>query len=77
MPDLKTIGLSPKAVLAFLYPLLGAIVVAVATWITDGGTLDWSQIRIAAGGLLLSGLALIGAYIGQPGNVVPKDQPEV
>jgi len=59
-------NLSPKAVLAFFYPLIGSVVLAGAVWISDGGPLDWAKIRVAVGGTLLSGLALLGAYIGKP-----------
>jgi hypothetical protein len=64
----KTVGLSPKAVLAFLFPLLSAAAAAVASWIATGNFSD-SEIRTALSGLVLSGLALVGAYVGKPGTV--------
>jgi hypothetical protein len=64
----KTVGLSPKAVLAFLYPLIAAAAGSVVSWISTG-TFNAQEIKIAAGGLILSGLALLGAYVGKPGTV--------
>lgn len=63
-----TIGLSPKAVLAFLFPLIAAVGGSLVSWIATGDFND-AEIRAALGGLVTSGLALLGAYIGQPGNV--------
>ncbi|HUR85638.1 MAG TPA: hypothetical protein VMY78_09855 [Solirubrobacteraceae bacterium] len=63
-----TIGLSPKAVLAFAFPLIAAIVTS-ATSALATGNFDTREIIVAATGLGTSGLALLGAYIGQPGNV--------
>lgn len=67
--ELKTLGVSPKAVLAFFYPLIASIGIAVGAWIHDGGTLDWAQVRIAAAGLVLSAIAALGAYVGKPGAI--------
>jgi len=67
--ELRTLGLSPKAVLAFFYPLIASIGIAVGAWVHDGGTLDWSQVRIAAAGLVLSAVAALGAYVGKPGAI--------
>ncbi len=63
-----TIGLSPKAVLAFAFPLIASIGGALVSWIATGD-FNTAEIRTALGGLITSGLALLGAYIGQPGNV--------
>lgn len=64
-----TIGLSPKAVLAFLFPLIGAAVGAACDWIVSG-QFDVTTIRTALAGLGASGLAALGAYLGKPGEVV-------
>lgn len=70
---MRTNGLSPKAVLAFLYPAIGSIVSAVSSWIITGNFND-SEIRVAIAGLGASGLALLGAYVGKPGDIdVPDD----
>jgi hypothetical protein len=66
------LNLSWKAILAFLFPLLSAVAVAVASWIVSG-ELNANEIRAALGGLILSGLALLGAYVGKPGQVVQPD----
>jgi len=76
---MRTVGLSPKAVLAFLFPFLTAIGAVVISWITTG---EWNEqeTRVAVAGLVASGLALVGAYVGNPGNVVSEpdgDQPVV
>lgn len=68
MQELKTLGISPKAVLAFLFPLVVALGVAVANWIVTG-SFDADSVRAALAGLVTSGLALLGAYVGKPGNV--------
>lgn len=64
-----TNGISPKAILAFAFPFLATVATVAATWIA-GGEFDVEQIRIAAGGLILSAIALLGAYVGKPGDVV-------
>ncbi len=66
-----TIGLSPKALLAFLFPLIAAAGGALASWVTTGDFND-AEIRTAVGGLVTSGLALLGAYIGQPGPTAER-----
>ncbi len=68
-----TIGLSPKALLAFLFPLIAAVAGAVSSWVVTG-TFDDAEIRTAVGGLVTSGLALLGAYVGQPGPVATVDE---
>jgi hypothetical protein len=67
---MKTLGISPKAILAFLFPLVAALATALASWIATGN-LSTIEIKTAAGGLIASGLALLGAYVGKPGRVVP------
>lgn len=62
---------SPKAVLAFLFPLIAAIGVSVANWIATG-EFDANSVRLAAGGAVTACLAALGAYVGRPGDVVPN-----
>jgi hypothetical protein len=69
----QTIGISPKAVLAFFFPFIGAVVGAAADWIVSG-QFDTTTIRTALAGLGAAGLALLGAYVGKPGNVKPVDE---
>src|SRR4051794_58970 len=64
-----TVGFSPKAVLAFLFPLIAAIVAAAVDWIMSG-QFDTTTIRTAAAGLGASALALLGAWLGAPGSVI-------
>lgn len=67
---MKTIGLSPKAILAFAYPLIAALVTA-ATSALATGNFSTTEIVVAITGLGTSALALLGAYVGKPGNVKP------
>lgn len=69
-----TIGLSPKAILAFAFPLVAALAGALTSWIVTGN-FDAAEIRTAAGGLVTSALALAGAYVGKPGNVTASPDP--
>jgi hypothetical protein len=64
--------ISPKAVLAFLYPFIATVAAVVVTWIVEG-TFDENALRVGVAGLIASGLALIGAYLGKPGEVVVDD----
>ena len=76
----QTLGLSPKAILAFAFPLITAIAAALASYIVTGNFSD-SEIRTALGGLVTSGLALLGAYVGKPGTIghldVAPETPDV
>lgn len=67
---MTTIGLSPKTVLAFLFPLIAALGTAAASWVVTGDFND-TEIRAALGGVILSGVAALGAYRGDPGNMAP------
>jgi hypothetical protein len=70
--QLRTIGISPKAILAFAFPALATVVGAVCDWIISG-QLDHTAIRVAISGLLASALAALGAYVGRPGSVTRED----
>lgn len=72
--EVRTLGISPKAVLAFLFPLLSAVVAAGVSWL-NSGEFNASEIILAVGGLAYSALALLGAYVGKPGNVVNEPVP--
>lgn len=72
--DLKTIGLSPKAVLAFVFPAVAALLTSAASW-AESGEFSTTEIRAAVGGIVLSGIALLGAYVGRPGVVAPEPDP--
>lgn len=65
---MQTIGLSPKAVLAFFFPFISTCVGVLVTWIVDG-TFDGTALKVAIAGVLTSALALLGAYVGRPGVV--------
>lgn len=67
-PALRTYGVSPKAVLAFLYPVIAAALTAIGSWVVSGD-FNANEIRVAVGGLSLSAVAYLGAYVGKPGAV--------
>lgn len=69
---MKTIGLSPKAALAFLFPAIAAVAAAGADWIVSG-QFEVTTIRTAGAGLIASGLALLGAYVGKPGAIATTE----
>lgn len=64
----KTSGISPKAVLAFLFPAVATAAGVLADWIVTGD-LDVATLRAAAAGVVLSAVAALGAYLGRPGTV--------
>lgn len=66
---MKTLGLSPKTILAFLFPTLTTLGAVAVTYISTG-ELDSDALRLAAAGLVASVLAAAGAYIGKPGSVL-------
>jgi hypothetical protein len=73
---MKTLGLSPKAVLAFLFPVIAATATSLVAWIAGGEVFDVEPIKVALGGLVASGLAALGAFAGKPGIVVAKAREE-
>jgi hypothetical protein len=68
---MKTVGLSPKAILAAVYPTLGGLVAILVQWIATG-TLDRAELATAVGAVLAALLAFAGAYRGKPGEVQPS-----
>lgn len=69
--DGLTEGISPKAVLAFLFPLIAAVGASAASWVISGD-LNVTELRVAAGGFLLSSLSALGAWLGRPGTVTER-----
>jgi hypothetical protein len=69
----KTLGISPKAVGAFVYPAVAALLTAVSSWVVSGEFND-NEIRAAVGGVILAGVGALGAFLGRPGNVVPDNK---
>lgn len=70
---LKTLGLSPKAILAFAVPAISAGVASVGSFLA---TSNWnpSETRTLLVGIGAAFLAGVGAFSGRPGNVVPNVQ---
>jgi hypothetical protein len=63
----STVGVSPKAVLATVYPLIGTILLAIADGVADIDiSPTWKVIIVGVVNVLL---ALLGAVTGDPGNV--------
>ena len=63
-----TIGLSPKAFLAAVFPALTTLVIVLVNGAFTG--FDATELRTAVVGLVASALAFIGAWLGSPGVVV-------
>ncbi len=70
----RTKGTSPKAVLAFCFPAIASIGGALTSYIVTGH-LDEEAVRVAAGGLVTSALAALGAWLGSPGELVDTTPP--
>lgn len=68
---MKTVGISPKAILAFCFPFIGTAVGVLIDLVADGHW-DGTTLRIGVAGLLASALAALGAYVGNPGSVISK-----
>lgn len=72
----RTVGLSPKAVLAFLFPTVASVAGVLSTYVGTG-TVDTATLRVAGVGLIAAAVAALGAAIGQPGKVeLPADAPK-
>ena len=67
-PETYTDGLSPKAVLAFLMPLVVTLSATLVSWIVTG-SFNEAEFRTAIGGAVASVLAGVGAYTAHPGTV--------
>lgn len=65
----KTIGISPKATLAFVLPAAGTAVLALLDQVLSPD-MD-PTLKVAIVGLVNAVLAFAGAYAGRPGEVVP------
>lgn len=73
--DARTLGISPKAVLAFIWPTIVTVAGVIASWIVSGN-LDTGELRGAAAGLLLAAVAAGGAALGSTGRVrLPRRVP--
>jgi hypothetical protein len=69
---MQTIGISQKAVLAAVYPLLAGLVTVVVNWAASG-VFDGTELKLLLATALASLLGGGGAYKGDPGDVVdPK-----
>lgn len=68
----RTLGLSPKAVLAFLFPTVASVAGVLSTYVGTGHV-DTATLRLAGVGLIASAVAALGAAIGQPGKVELPD----
>jgi hypothetical protein len=64
-----TVGISPKAIWAFAYPILGTFITTIMSGLLSGnfGKSEFIVAAIGAGASFFSGL---GAYLARPGTVV-------
>lgn len=67
---LKTLGISPKAVAAFLWPFVAALGAALVSWIVSG-EFNENEVRTAVGGAVAGAISAAGAFVARPGQVVP------
>lgn len=63
----KIVGLSRKAALALLYPVVAAALATAASWVVTGDFND-TEIRTAVSGAILGLAAFFGAYKGDAGT---------
>jgi hypothetical protein len=63
----ETVGISPKAILAVLFPFLGTIAMILLEQYVVGD-LD-PTLKVAIVGAVDALLAYLGAYVGKPGEV--------
>lgn len=64
----QTVGISPKAIAALVWPAVVAAGIAVSSWIVTGDFND-AEIRVALAGCLASIISFAGSYIAPPGEV--------
>ena len=64
----RTVGVSPKAVAALVWPAVVAAGAAVASWIVTGDFND-AEIKTALAGVVTSVITFAGAYVASPGDV--------
>jgi hypothetical protein len=69
---MKTIGISQKAVLAAVYPLVAGLVTIVVNWAASG-VFDATELKLLLATAIATLLGGGGAYKGDPGNVVPDE----
>lgn len=66
----KTVGLSPKTILAGVLPAVGTILAVLITWGVTG-ELDRAELVIALTGFSSALVAALGAWAADPGDVQP------
>lgn len=74
-----TIGISPKALLALVVPLVATVFAVLVQWVATGD-LSRAELATALSGFGAAVTAFLGAYAGSPGNVAtadPVDAPDL
>lgn len=66
---LKTVGLSPKVVAAFVYPVVAAVGAAVVVWISTGAW-DWTNTRLTLAGAITGAISALGSAIAANAPVI-------
>jgi hypothetical protein len=64
-------NINGKAILAFLFPSIATVAGVLISWAVTG-ELSEGELRIAIGGVLSAIVAGYGAWLGDPGLVVPR-----
>ena len=65
---MNTVGISPKAIAALVWPAVVAAGIALASWIETGQFND-AEIKTALAGVVASIVSFAGSYIAGPGEV--------
>lgn len=64
----KTVGTSPKAILAAMLPAVGTVVAVAVQWIVTG-EYDRAELVTSLTGLVAAAVGGLGAWAGSPGTV--------
>lgn len=64
----KTVGTSPKAILAALLPAVGTVLAVAVQWIVTG-EYDRAELVTSLSGLIAAAVGGLGAWLGSPGTV--------
>jgi hypothetical protein len=71
--SVRTVGLSPKTIVAGVLPALATIVGLLISWAVTG-ELDKQELVLALTGFSTALLSALGAYVADPGDVQIVDE---
>jgi hypothetical protein len=72
MSTVRTVGLSPKTIIAGVLPALATVVGVLISWLVTG-ELDKQELVLALTGFSSAILSALGAYVADPGDVQVVD----